>query len=117
MVACAELRVADTRGDAGEADAHYDGNGWIEEREFDDGLSALWGTKGFVLVGGLPSTIRSTASDASVRSRDRQARATNSSSAPTTTACEGPRSAVWGSSANDVWIVGDEMTILHGSMP
>jgi hypothetical protein len=24
---------------------------------------------------------------------------------------------VWGSSADDVWIVGDDMTILHGSMP
>src|SRR5262249_30217881 len=32
---------------------HYDGNGWTEEREFDDGLAAVWGTKDFVLVGGL----------------------------------------------------------------
>jgi hypothetical protein len=32
---------------------HYDGRGWITEREFDDGLAAVWGTKDFVLVGGL----------------------------------------------------------------
>jgi hypothetical protein len=31
---------------------HYDGNGWVEEREFDEGLTSVWGTKDFVLVGG-----------------------------------------------------------------
>jgi hypothetical protein len=36
---------------------HYDGKGWIEEREFDDGLAAVWGTKDFVLIGGLNGKI------------------------------------------------------------
>ncbi|MDB5212242.1 MAG: hypothetical protein JWO86_169 [Myxococcaceae bacterium] len=36
---------------------HNDGKGWIEEREFDDGLTAVWGTKDFTLVGGLNGKI------------------------------------------------------------
>ncbi len=36
---------------------HYDGTGWIEEREFDDGLTAVWGTKDFVLIAGLNGKI------------------------------------------------------------
>ena len=36
---------------------HYDGTGWIQEREFDDGLTAVWGTKDFVLIAGLNGKI------------------------------------------------------------
>ncbi len=36
---------------------HYDGRGWVEEREFDDGLTAVWGTKDFTLIAGFNGKI------------------------------------------------------------
>jgi len=36
---------------------HNDGRGWKEEREFDDGLAAVWGTEDFVLIAGLKGKV------------------------------------------------------------